>query len=120
MFWDRMCGSRACLATLLYLHLHGLVGALGARSGEHVRLGAGSTAILLALEDVPFPAQHLVGDVDLGAREPLVGVDDPPDQGQEHGATPDQTGPVHARGVEVGTRQAGQTQDRDHEGGEAG
>lgn len=58
-------------------------------------------------------------DVDSGSLEPLVGIDDPPHQDQEHGTAPDEAGPVHAGRIEIRPRQTRQTQDRDHEGGEA-
>lgn len=60
-------------------------------------------------------SQHHVRDVDFGSFEPLVCAHEPPDQDAEHGTAVYEACPVHARCIEVGTSDDGQTEDWDHE-----
>ena len=46
-------------------------------------------------------------------------IDDPPDNHHQHRRAPHQTCPIHEARVQIAARDGGQTQDRDHQAGEA-
>ena len=59
-------------------------------------------------------------DIDLWSLEPLMRRNHPPEHNRQHGSSIDKTGPVHGGWAEIRTGDAGETEDRHHQGGETG
>lgn len=83
-------------------------GATRVHAGEKLHAIAGLLLQFVVLVDV-------VLEVDLGALEPLSGVDHEPGKGQKHGAKVDHHGPVHGVQIQVCASVLRETQNGGHE-----
>ena len=84
----------------IYFRFHVRIGYFGLGIHLIVRGRVGRQNVMaLGVNNVTVSAEHKVLDVDLWSLEPLVCIDDPPDENHEEGTTVHQAGPVHVGGT---------------------